>query len=237
MTEIEALLSNLMLINTFTIGFIINFINSLNYQDLVDLDKRFFTTWPASTTVWDIDAPESVNDVIIISQVLCMRCWTSLICLSISMFISVGLIVGFYNSECKYDYDVFKYWIVPARFLIFTAYALFLTGSIFLYGATTVFSYGNFPKYCQLKYMTLGVYADINSVYNSTSGDIIEGCVDANIVNYQGGNYQTTINTVGSIMVVVVFLSSHFMRYFLTLFSTGNKFIDGDVQRSTEGEL
>ena len=216
MTEIEALLSNLMLINTFTIGFIINFINSLNYQDLVDLDKRFFTTWPASTTVWDIDAPESVNDVIIISQVLCMRCWTSLICLSISMFISVGLIVGF---------------------LIFTAYALFLTGSIFLYGATTVFSYGNFPKYCQLKYMTLGVYADINSVYNSTSGDIIEGCVDANIVNYQGGNYQTTINTVGSIMVVVVFLSSHFMRYFLTLFSTGNKFIDGDVQRSTEGEL
>ena len=144
MTEIEALLSNLMLINTFTIGFIINFINNLNYQDLVDLDKRFFTTWPASTTVWDIDAPESVNDVIIISQVLCMRCWTSLICLSISMFISVGLIVGFYNSECKYDYDVFKYWIVPARFLIFTAYALFLTGSIFLYGATTVFSYGNF---------------------------------------------------------------------------------------------
>ena len=73
LTEIEALLGNLMLINTFTIGFIISFIISLSYQELVDPDKRFFTTWSASTTVWDSDAPDNVNDVIVISQVLCMR--------------------------------------------------------------------------------------------------------------------------------------------------------------------
>jgi hypothetical protein len=81
-----------------------------------------------------------------------------------------------------------------------------------------IFSYGNFPKYCGMKIGVFGVWSDKNLVYNATTNQMIEGCIESTMQHYQGTDNVTALNVLCPAIIVIFAVFSAFMRPVLGFF-------------------
>ena len=80
--DAESLLNTLLILNTFLIGFSINFASNQNYENLKSMDLRFLTIWYSEGT-----SPYfmgSNSDVVVMSALLAWRSITSLTFLNVA---------------------------------------------------------------------------------------------------------------------------------------------------------
>jgi len=54
---------------------------------------------------------------------------------------------------------------------------LFLIGFIYLYSVFELAAFISFPKYCGIKTSIFAAYSLPNTIYNTTSNEMIQGCV------------------------------------------------------------
>ena len=209
LADIESLLNCLILLNTFTVGFAINFISNVNYDDLIAMDQRFASIWFDSGVSSWFNVPE--NKVIIMSSLLSSRAFTAITLFSISLFMTIGILIGMNYSDCREDNRFFQAWEKVTRPGLVASFALYLFGCIYLYGATAIFSYASFPKYCGTMTSTFAVYADMSDVYNATSGEMIQGCIVSNLDKVGAGNI-TVINTLCPFLCCFFVFLSHYFR-------------------------
>lgn len=210
LADVESLLNCLILLNTFTVGFAINFISNVSYDELIAMDQRYASIWfDSGVSSYFTNVPE--NKVIVMSSLLSSRAWTAIILFSISLFITIGIFIGMNYSDCREDKCFFKAWEKATRPGIAASFALYLVGSIYLYGATSIFSFAAFPKYCGTITSTYAVYAEKSDVYNATSGEMIQGCVVSNIDRVGTGSIMV-INILCPLLCCFFILLSHYFR-------------------------
>lgn len=210
LADVESLLNCLILLNTFTIGFAINFISNVSYDELIGMDQRFASIWfESDVSSFFTGVPE--NKVIIMSSLLSYRTWTAIILISVSLFITVGILIGMNYSDCREDKRFFEAWEKFTRPGIAASFVLYIVGSIYLYSATGVFSFASFPKYCGTTTTTYAVYAEKSDVYNATSGEMIQGCVLSNIDKVGAGGIRV-INVLCPLFCCFFIFLSHYLR-------------------------
>ena len=116
LADMESLLNTLIVLNTFIIGFIINFIGSANYDSLYDMDLRIASMWSDFSHVF-FGAPD--GSTVLISATACNRSWTSLTLLSICLLLTIGSLVELNYSDSRENEDFFCMWDFFFRYIIF----------------------------------------------------------------------------------------------------------------------
>ncbi len=222
--DIDNLLGTLLVLNMFTFGYCISFLCSVDYDTLYSIDLRFFTDWSDFSSSF-FGQPEGT--VVLLSALLSFRLWQSFILVAVSLAITVATILGFDSSKCRENEEYFKNWEKVFRYIILIAFILFLVGSMYLFAATAIFSYGANPKYCTGGSTIYSIYAKLDQVYNATSGTLIQGCVEENLRGV--GDYITYLSVVIPLLLVSLFLLSIYLPQIM-------KFCGSKVQIDSTGE-
>jgi hypothetical protein len=204
--DVDNLLSTLLTLDTFIVGFAITFLSGISYSDMIEADFRFFSTYPALdpkiNSFWG--GVDGNGTHFVMSASLAFRCWMSITFLSVSLFITIGCVIGLNYSNCREDKDEFDSWISYFRFFILIGYILFMVGFMYLYASVGLLAYANLPKYCELSTKAWGVYGP-DTMYNASMGSLTEGCVVQSMNLWQGSAQITALNVLCPTIIVLLF--------------------------------
>lgn len=209
--DVESLLNTLLLLDTFIVGFSINFMSILSYSDMLEADSRFFGLY--STLDLKINSYFGGTDGdgthIVISATLTFRCWMTITFLSVSLFIAIGCIIGLNYSSCREDERSFHAWLKYFRFFIMLGYALFMVGFMYLNSSVGLLAYSHLPKYCGLELKGWGVFGK-SSMFNVTTSSFTEGCPIENMDKWQGAAQITALNCLCPLVIIPLVTLSFF---------------------------
>lgn len=200
LADVENLLNTLAMIDTFTMGFVMSIFNSIEYDQMVDMDTRFSSQWKSINSYFL--APDNVS--LLPSVMISVRSWNSMVFLSVSLFITLGLIIGLNFSNCRENPSFFRIWEKTARIFILIAYALTFAGIVYMYSSTAMFGFSNFPKYCGIQAGLWAEYSNSNIVYNATSQSMIQGCIETAAAQKQGGNLMYVVNVICPVIMFIL---------------------------------
>ena len=109
---------------------------------------------------------------------------------------------------CRESDDDFQAWVKIFKYIVALGYIFFIVGFIYMYSAFAVAAYLTFPKYCGIQNSIFANYALPGDVYDSTSNEMIQGCVLNNLAKYQAGNVITALNVLCPLLILGLCLIS-----------------------------
>ena len=185
--DIEGLINNLLMLNTFTLGFSISFLAAFENEALLAMDQRYFNVFTGDFKGSADDSGklmiESFGEQHIgedyslsPSGTILVRGMRSTTCLTFSLIVGLASYVSMCLSDAREDQKFFIKWYSWFKWIILAGYCLYVAGFTLFYLMVSASVYGLFPMYCGAKRGVLS-----NSVWLDTTSDFDdngpkEGC-------------------------------------------------------------
>jgi len=185
--DIEGLINNLLMLNTFTLGFSISFLAAFENEALLEMDERYWNVFEGNYEGKAEDSGklmiESFGEQRIgedysfsPSGTILVRGMRSTTCLTFSLIVGLASYVSMCLSDAREDQKFFVKWYSWFKWIILAGYCLYVAGFTLFYLMVSASVYGLFPMYCGAKRGVLS-----NSVWLNTTSDFDdngpkEGC-------------------------------------------------------------
>ena len=185
--DIEGLINNLLMLNTFTLGFSISFLAAFENEALLEMDERYWNVFEGNYEGKAEDSGklmiESFGEQRIgedysfsPSGTILVRGMRSTTCLTFSLIVGLASYVSMCLSDAREDQKFFVKWYSWFKWIILAGYCLYVAGFTLFYLMVSASVYGLFPMYCGAKRGVLS-----NSVWLDTTSDFDdngpkEGC-------------------------------------------------------------
>mmetsp|Transcript_1856 Transcript_1856/g.7454 ORF Transcript_1856/g.7454 Transcript_1856/m.7454 type:complete len:286 (-) Transcript_1856:1697-2554(-) len=188
--DIEGLINNLLMLNTFTLGFSISFLAAFENEKLLEMDQRYWNVFMGETYQGSDDDSgklmiESFGEQHIgedyslsPSGTILVRGMRSTTCLTFSLIVGLASYVSMCLSDAREDQKFFIKWYSWFKWIILTGYCLYVAGFTLFYLMVSASAYALFPMYCGAKrgFLSNSVWLDTKSDFNLNTGNPKEGC-------------------------------------------------------------
>ena len=175
--DIEGLINNLLMLNTFTLGFSISFLAAFENEALLEMDERYWNVFMGN---YEGNAEDSGKLMIESfgeqhigehysfspSGTILVRGMRSTTCLTFSLIVGLASYVSMCLSDAREDQKFFVKWYSWFKWIILAGYCLYVAGFTLFYLMVSASVYGLFPMYCGAKRGSLS-----NSVWLDTTSD------------------------------------------------------------------
>ena len=175
--DIEGLINNLLMLNTFTLGFSISFLAAFENEALLEMDERY---WNVFMGKYEGNAEDSGKLMIESfgeqrigedysfspSGTILVRGMRSTTCLTFSLIVGLASYVSMCLSDAREDQKFFVKWYSWFKWIILAGYCLYVAGFTLFYLMVSASAYALFPMYCGAKRGSLS-----NSVWLDTTSD------------------------------------------------------------------
>ena len=186
--DIEGLINNLLMLNTFTLGFSISFLAAFENEALLAMDQRYFNVFTGDFKGSADDSGklmiESFGEQHIgedyslsPSGTILVRGMRSTTCLTFSLIVGLASYVSMCLSDAREDHKFFIKWYSWFKWIILAGYCLYVAGFTLFYLMVSASAYALFPMYCGAKRGVLSnsVWLDTKVDFDA-SGAPQEGC-------------------------------------------------------------
>lgn len=186
--DIEGLINNLLMLNTFTLGFSISFLAAFENEALLAMDQRYFNVFTGAFKGSADDSGklmiESFGEQHIgedyslsPSGTILVRGMRSTTCLTFSLIVGLASYVSMCLSDAREDHKFFIKWYSWFKWIILSGYCLYVAGFTLFYLMVSASAYALFPMYCGAKRGVLSnsVWLDTKVDFDA-SGAPQEGC-------------------------------------------------------------
>ena len=186
--DIEGLINNLLMLNTFTLGFSISFLAAFENEALLAMDQRYFNVFTGDFKGSADDSGklmiESFGEQHIgedyslsPSGTILVRGMRSTTCLTFSLIVGLASYVSMCLSDAREDHKFFIKWYSWFKWIILAGYCLYVAGFTLFYLMVAASAYALFPMYCGAKRGVLSnsVWLDTKVDFDA-SGAPQEGC-------------------------------------------------------------
>ena len=186
--DIEGLINNLLMLNTFTLGFSISFLAAFENEALLAMDQRYFNVFTGDFKGSADDSGklmiESFGEQHIgehysfsPSGTILVRGMRSTTCLTFSLIVGLASYVSMCLSDAREDMKFFIKWYSCFKWIILAGYCLYVAGFTLFYLMVAASAYALFPMYCGAKRGVLSnsVWLDTKVDFDA-SGAPQEGC-------------------------------------------------------------
>ena len=174
--DIEGLINNLLMLNTFTLGFSISFLAAFENEALLEMDERYWDVFEGNYEGKAEDSGklmiESFGEQRIgedysfsPSGTILVRGMRSTTCLTFSL-VGLASYVSMCLSDAREDQKFFVKWYSWFKWIILAGYCLYVAGFTLFYLMVSASAYALFPMYCGAKRGSLS-----NSVWLDTASD------------------------------------------------------------------
>ena len=175
--DIEGLINNLLMLNTFTLGFSISFLAAFENEALLEMDERYWNVFEGNYEGKAEDSGklmiESFGEQRIgedysfsPSGTILVRGMRSTTCLTFSLIVGLASYVSMCLSDAREDMKFFIKWYTCFKWIILAGYCIYVAGFTLFYLMVSASVYGLFPMYCGAKRGSLS-----NSVWLDTTSD------------------------------------------------------------------
>ena len=182
--DIEGLINNLLMLNTFTLGFSISFLAAFENEALLAMDQRYFNVFQGTLFKGSADDSgklmiESFGEQHIgedyslsPSGTILVRGMRSTTCLTFSLIVGLASYVSMCLSDAREDQKFFIKWYSWFKWIILTGYCLYVAGFTLFYLMVAASAYALFPMYCGAKrgFLSNSVWLDTKSDFVQTQG-------------------------------------------------------------------
>ena len=186
--DIEGLINNLLMLNTFTLGFSISFLAAFENEALLEMDERYWNVFEGNYEGKAEDSGklmiESFGEQRIgedysfsPSGTILVRGMRSTTCLTFSLIVGLASYVSMCLSDAREDQKFFIKWYSWFKWIILSGYCLYVAGFTLFYLMVAASAYALFPMYCGAKRGVLSnsVWLDTKVDFDA-SGAPQEGC-------------------------------------------------------------
>lgn len=186
--DIEGLINNLLMLNTFTLGFSISFLAAFENEALLAMDQRYFNVFTGAFKGSADDSGklmiESFGEQHIgedyslsPSGTILVRGMRSTTCLTFSLIVGLASYVSMCLSDAREDHKFFIKWYSWFKWIILAGYCLYVAGFTLFYLMVSASAYALFPMYCGAKrgFLSNSVWLDTKVDFDA-SGAPQEGC-------------------------------------------------------------
>ena len=189
--DIEGLINNLLMLNTFTLGFSISFLAAFEKEKLLEMDQDYYNVFMGLTYQGAEDdkgnlmiksfGEQGIGDTYSLSPsgTILVRGMRSSSCLTMSLIVGLASYVSMSLSDAREDEKFFIKWYSWFKWIILSGYCLYVAGFTLFYMMVSASAYALFPMYCNSK---RGGFSNSVWLDTTTGGDfdsegkILEGC-------------------------------------------------------------
>lgn len=179
--DIEGLINNLLMLNTFTLGFSISFLAAFENEALLAMDQRYFNVFTGAFKGSADDSgklmiesfgEQNIGEDYSLSPsgTILVRGMRSTTCLTFSLIVGLASYVSMCLSDAREDQKFFIKWYSWFKWIILSGYCLYVAGFTLFYLMVAASAYALFPMYCGAKRGVLS-----NSVWLDTKLDFKDG--------------------------------------------------------------
>lgn len=186
--DIEGLINNLLMLNTFTLGFSISFLAAFENEALLAMDQRYFNVFTGAFKGSADDSgklmiksfgEQHIGEDYSLSPsgTILVRGMRSTTCLTFSLIVGLASYVSMCLSDAREDQKFFIKWYSWFKWIILSGYCLYVAGFTLFYLMVAASAYALFPMYCGAKRGVLSnsVWLDTKVDFDA-SGAPQEGC-------------------------------------------------------------
>mmetsp|Transcript_10413 Transcript_10413/g.47807 ORF Transcript_10413/g.47807 Transcript_10413/m.47807 type:complete len:286 (-) Transcript_10413:681-1538(-) len=191
--DIEGLINNLLMLNTFTLGFSISFLAAFEKEKLLEMDQDYYNVFMGLTYQGAEDdkgnlmiksfGEQGIGDTYSLSPsgTILVRGMRSSSCLTMSLIVGLASYVSMSLSDAREDEKFFIKWYSWFKWIILSGYCLYVAGFTLFYMMVSASAYALFPMYCNSKRggFSNSVWLDVDkdfAVDELGRGVIHEGC-------------------------------------------------------------
>lgn len=190
--DIEGLINNLLMLNTFTLGFSISFLAAFEKEKLLEMDQDYYNVFMGVTYQGAEDdkgnlmiksfGEQGIGDTYSLSPsgTILVRGMRSSSCLTMSLIVGLASYVSMSLSDAREDEKFFIKWYSWFKWIILSGYCLYVAGFTLFYMMVSASAYALFPMYCYSKRggFSNSVWLDVDKDFKQTpDGWVIhEGC-------------------------------------------------------------
>ena len=190
--DIEGLINNLLMLNTFTLGFSISFLAAFEKEKLLEMDQDYYNVFMGLTYQGAEDdkgnlmiksfGEQGIGDTYSLSPsgTILVRGMRSSSCLTMSLIVGLASYVSMSLSDAREDEKFFIKWYSWFKWIILSGYCLYVAGFTLFYMMVSASAYALFPMYCNSKRggFSNSVWLDVDKDFVQTpDGWVIhEGC-------------------------------------------------------------
>ena len=190
--DIEGLINNLLMLNTFTLGFSISFLAAFEKEKLLEMDQDYYNVFMGVTYQGAEDdkgnlmiksfGEQGIGDTYSLSPsgTILVRGMRSSSCLTMSLIVGLASYVSMSLSDAREDEKFFIKWYSWFKWIILSGYCLYVAGFTLFYMMVSASAYALFPMYCNSKRggFSNSVWLDVDKDFKQTpDGWVIhEGC-------------------------------------------------------------
>ena len=190
--DIEGLINNLLMLNTFTLGFSISFLAAFEKEKLLEMDQDYYNVFMGLTYQGAEDdkgnlmiksfGEQGIGDTYSLSPsgTILVRGMRSSSCLTMSLIVGLASYVSMSLSDAREDEKFFIKWYSWFKWIILSGYCLYVAGFTLFYMMVSASAYALFPMYCNSKRggFSNSVWLDVDKDFVQTEDGwvIHEGC-------------------------------------------------------------
>jgi hypothetical protein len=190
--DIEGLINNLLMLNTFTLGFSISFLAAFEKEKLLEMDQDYYNVFMGAKYQGAEDdegnlmiksfGEQGIGDTYSLSPsgTILVRGMRSSSCLTMSLIVGLASYVSMSLSDAREDEKFFIKWYSWFKWIILSGYCLYVAGFTLFYMMVSASAYALFPMYCYSKRggFSNSVWLDVDKDFKQTpDGWVIhEGC-------------------------------------------------------------
>ena len=161
--DIEGLINNLLMLNTFTLGFSISFLAAFEKEKLLEMDQDYYNVFMGVTYQGAEDdkgnlmiksfGEQGIGDTYSLSPsgTILVRGMRSSSCLTMSLIVGLASYVSMSLSDAREDEKFFIKWYSWFKWIILSGYCLYVAGFTLFYMMVSASAYALFPMYCNSK--------------------------------------------------------------------------------------
>ena len=188
--DIEGLINNLLMLNTFTLGFSISFLAAFEKEKLLEMDQDYYNEFMGVTYQGAEDdkgnlmiksfGEQGIGDTYSLSPsgTILVRGMRSSSCLTMSLIVGLASYVSMSLSDAREDEKFFIKWYSWFKWIILSGYCLYVAGFTLFYMMVSASAYALFPMYCNSKRggLSNSVWLDVDKDFAGDPRVIQEGC-------------------------------------------------------------
>ena len=190
--DIEGLINNLLMLNTFTLGFSISFLAAFEKEKLLEMDQDYYNVFMGAKYQGAEDdegnlmiksfGEQGIGDTYSLSPsgTILVRGMRSSSCLTMSLIVGLASYVSMSLSDAREDEKFFIKWYSWFKWIILSGYCLYVAGFTLFYMMVSASAYALFPMYCNSKRggFSNSVWLDVDKDFagEAPNGVIHEGC-------------------------------------------------------------
>ena len=243
--DIEGLINNLLMLNTFTLGFSISFLAAFENEALLEMDERY---WNVFMGKYEGNAEDSgklmiesfgeqhigENYSFSPSGTILVRGMRSTTCLTFSLIVGLASYVSMCLSDAREDQKFFVKWYSWFKWIILTGYCLYVAGFTLFYLMVAASAYALFPMYCGAKrgFLSNSVWLDTKSDFVQTQGPNYgnpqEGCFIKGMKD-PDGDTTLMLNIMMPFILLFCGIVTYAMHYKTKVIKSGRVGADGTL--------